>query len=178
MGNLKPSGDVEEVKVEIAILKDQDYEELQKMDDAKCEDYREKASSIWTRMIPIDGSWSDVHGHRETTKNASVFALQRPRIYYAEVLDCNNDLLRVFSSGSFPKITHEVHFTTQNGQNEFSYEDMGLLRLYTILLVSLGALYVLLIRSFCQFYKVEQSCLAPHPMILVGLTFQILAIMF
>ena len=84
-----------------------------------------------------------------------MFAINRPTIYYVEVLDCKNELLGVFNTGSFPKLFHEVHFTTQNGKNEFSYEDMGLLRLYTILLILLGALYVMLILSFRKFYQVE-----------------------
>lgn len=121
--------------------------------------------------MPINGGWSDEYGHIETSKSAKLFSINRPRIYYVEMLDCTREVIKVFDRGQMPRFMHEVHFTTANGKNEFSYEDVGLLRLYSILLVLLGALFCLLCRTFLRFYRVENSCLAPHPIIIFGLTF-------
>jgi len=94
------------------------------------------------------------------------------------VLDCENELLRVFNTGQFPRLVHKVHFTTEKGKNEFSYEDQGLLQLHFVLFLFLGALYCLMIRAFGKFYRTEHTWAAPHPIIIVGLTFQVSAVFF
>ena len=71
-----------------------------------------------------------------------------------------------------------VEMTTDKGQNQFSYEDMGSLRLYTMLFVLLGALFGMMIRTFVNFYRVEKKWMAPHPILIYALSAQITAIFF
>lgn len=60
--------------------------------------------------------------------------------------------------------------------NHFSYEDLGLLRLYTMLTLALGLLYVLLIKAFIKFFKLEKTWMAPHPVLIYGLSSQLFSI--
>ena len=71
-----------------------------------------------------------------------------------------------------------MHITTEKGNNEFSYEDQGLLRLYGILFVLLGSLFLLLIRAFYKFFKLEGKWMAPHPIMIYALAAQMTAIFF
>ena len=72
----------------------------------------------------------------------------------------------------------EVHVVTGTGKNEFSYEDIGTLRLYTILTISFGILFGLMINSFIKYLKVEKTWLAPHPFVIGALAFQLVATFF
>ena len=148
------------------------------MDKPSCEEYRGLAASIMKVQVPTDGTWSDDYDHKNNTKKTSVSAINRPRLYYAEVLDCNNELLKYFSTGQFPRLATDIHFTTNDGENEFSYEDMGLLRLYVVLLILLGGLFVLMIKTFRQYLQTENTWLAPHPIIIIGIFFQVVAMFF
>ena len=121
------------------------------MDDPKCVDYSQAASRVLTVHVPTDGSWSDEYGHEDNDKATTIYAISRPRIYYAEILDCEGSLLKNFSTGQFPRLTHEVHFYTQADKGEFSYEDLGLLRLYAILTILLGGLYCVMIKTFRRY---------------------------
>ena len=53
---------------------------------------------------------------------------------------------------------------------------MGSLSLYTILFLLQGALFVLMIRTFIRFYRVEMKLMAPHPIMIYSLGAQITAI--
>ena len=62
--------------------------------------------------LAVDGKWSDDYAHEMTTKEAKLVSQARPRLYYAIVLDCDQQLIKTFSTGQFPRLTHEIHFTT------------------------------------------------------------------
>lgn len=72
----------------------------------------------------------------------------------------------------------EIHLTTDGGSNEFSYEDMGLLRLYSILFVLMTLLFILMIRTFLKFYRTEKTWLAPHPVMIFSLSMIVFSIFF
>ena len=74
-------------------------------------------------MVPADGSWSDVLPHPDSTYKAKTQTQSRPKIWYFIVLDCDRQLATIFKTGQIPRLTHEIHLTTKNGANEFSYED-------------------------------------------------------
>ncbi len=79
-----------------------------------------------------------------------------------------------------PRLEHVVTVWTgkpgESSYNHFSYEDIGLLRLYVILTLMLGLLFVLLFKTFLTFLRVEKTWMAPHPVIIYGLTVQLLAV--
>ena len=72
-------------------------------------------------------------------------------------------------------IATEVHLVTGSEKNEFSYEDIGTLRLYAILSVSFAILFALMLNTFIKFVKIEKSWVAPHPFVIGALAFQVLA---
>ena len=72
----------------------------------------------------------------------------------------------------------EIHLTTDGGSNEFSYEDIGLLRLYIILFVLMTVLFILMIRTFLKFYRKEKTWLAPHPVMIFSLSMIICSLFF
>lgn len=128
-------------------------------------------------LVPTDGRWSDeieVGGNqvrRKVTSNV------RPRIYYTEILDCDRNVAQVFKTGQIPKLETSLHFTTEDG-NEFSYEDIGLLKIYFILLLLLGSMFVVLVQTFMKFYQQERSFMAPHPIMMFSLSAQVSSIFF
>ena len=96
-------------------------------------------------MIPLNGEWSTAH--------AKVTSLNTPRMYYFMMLDCPKEVHKTIG-GNKSEIYAEVHFTTGQSENEFSYEDIGSLRLYMILFISFGVLFALMLHSFNNFYNV------------------------
>ena len=84
-------------------------------------------------ILPEDGAWSDTFIHPEHKSTSKIFTLYRPKIYYFEIIDCNGKVTDSFTSGSIPRVTHEIYLTTGTDANEFSYEDMGTMSLYCIL---------------------------------------------
>mmetsp|Transcript_1228 Transcript_1228/g.1617 ORF Transcript_1228/g.1617 Transcript_1228/m.1617 type:complete len:126 (-) Transcript_1228:867-1244(-) len=103
---------LEAVRIEIAVLADQDYERIQKLNNPNCEDYRLGATKLIATVIPLDGSWSDEFMHDVAFKHSKVSTQGRPRMYYFQVLDCQRELSKVFKTGQLPKIATEVHMTT------------------------------------------------------------------
>jgi len=108
-------------------------------------------------------------------KHSKISTQGRPRIYYFQVLDCKRDLFTTFETGNAAQITTEVHLMTGADLNEFSYEDIGSLRLYAVLSFSFAALFTLMLNSYIKFYKVEKTWLAPHPFVVGALAFQVLS---
>lgn len=94
-------------------------------------------------MVPVDGSWSEEFKNVDDTSTAKISTLGRPRIYYFELLDCDREVTKVFRAGQYPRYTTDIHVTT-NGDNEFSYEDIGLLRLYALLFIFSGTLFFMI----------------------------------
>ena len=82
---------------------------------------------------------------------SKIFTLKRPRIYYFEIIDCRGRVKDSFQHGVTPRVTHEIHMTTGTDANEFSYEDMGSIQLYSILAIIQIVLFVLIIRTFKKF---------------------------
>ena len=115
---------IEAVRAEIAIIADQDYERVKRLNRPSCEDYRMAATSLIATIIPINGDWSSDYTEDEALKHAKVSTLSRPRMYYFQVLDCPRELTSTFKSKA-PQLTTEIHLTTGNEANEFSYEDIG-----------------------------------------------------
>ena len=70
----------------------------------------------------------------------------------------------------------KVNITTDKFTNEFSYEDIGSLRLYSVLFFLLGGLFCLMINTFRKFYKVEKKWMAPHPIMIYALAAQLTSI--
>jgi len=64
----------------------------------------------------------------------------------------------------------------KKAKQEFSYEDKGLLRLNTVLLVLLGALFCLMVRTFIKYFRQEGKWIAPHPIMLYSLAAQMFGI--
>ena len=95
----------------------------------------------------------------------------RPKMYYLELLDCSNEVNRAFKSGQSARLQHTIILRTNNGNNEFSYEDVGLLSLYGMLFVLLGGLAVAMVFSFYKFWLLEGKWLAPHPISVYALWF-------
>lgn len=82
----------------------------------------------------------------------------------------------MFRTGQFPRVMTRVSMTTDKGNNQFSYEDMGSLSLYAFLSVLLGGLFCLMVRTFVKFYRIEKKWMAPHPIMIYSLSAQITAI--
>jgi len=61
--------------------------------------------------------------------------------------------------------------TTNNGHNEFSYEDVGLLSLYSFMFVLSVTLFGLMLHTFREYNRFECNLMAPHPIIMCGLCF-------
>ena len=88
------------------------------------------------------------------------------------MLDCAKNVQSVFKTGQFPRVSTRINMTTGKDSadiNHFSYEDMGSPRLYTILFLLQGTLFVLMIRTFIRFYRVERKWMAPHPIMIYSL---------
>jgi len=73
-------------------------------------------------------------------------------------------------------MTHEVHIVTDKGLNEFSYEDEGQLSLHFFMLMLMGSLLGMMMKTFVRFYRVEKSLMAPHPIIVMALFWQVVSI--
>ena len=88
--SLANNANVESVKLEIAIIKDQDYDKLSK---SSCYEKRGAASALLPVMVPTNGKWSTEIENADTVSEVKLFSLNRARLYYVEVLDCTNELL-------------------------------------------------------------------------------------
>ena len=110
-----------------------------------CKEKRDAATSIIPVVVPTDGKWSSDYNHFFNTKIQDISTEKRPRIFYFEMIDCDLDVKSVFSTGNYPKFQTEIHTTTLDGTNEFSFEDVGLLKLYILLFALLGSLFCLMI---------------------------------
>ena len=132
----------------MAVLTDQEYEKLEKMNNPTCQEKRDAASLILDIDMPTNGDWSDEFGEKQSKVTGHVHTMKRPRLYYFVMLDCDRNLNQVFKSGQVPRLVHEIHMTTEDGWNEFSYEDMGSLGLYFLLFMSLGVIYLMMIKTF------------------------------
>ena len=129
-------------------------------------------------MIGTDGSWSVDYDHEDNQQKGKISTGGRPRLYYFEVLDCDNEIGRVYRTGNLPRFVHKVSITTDKGTNEFSFEDIGLLQLHGVLFFALLLVFGLLGKSFYKFFQEEGKWLAPHPVMLYALSAQMTAIMF
>lgn len=74
-------------------------------------------------VLDKNGSWSDKFNAEGNKISTDILTQRRPRMYYFEVLDCKGKVQGSFSSGGIPRVIHEIHMTTDDGKNEFSYED-------------------------------------------------------
>ena len=128
--------------------------------------------------MPLDGSWSDEYDHVDNKASSKIFTLKRPRLYYMEVLDCPGEVRNAFNLKGVPRLMTEFHIMTDERTNEFTYEDLGSLQLYTILFVLLGGLFVFLVRDFMKYYSREKKLTTPHTMMVVALSFQVTALFF
>lgn len=43
-------------------------------------------------IVPVDGGWSAEFKHVEMDHKATIYTLNRPKMYYIEVLDCASDV--------------------------------------------------------------------------------------
>ena len=73
---------------------------------------------------------------------------------------------------------HSIYLTTKVGNtvNHFSYEDKGLLTLYFILFLLMGSLALYMLHTFYKYWKIERKWLAPHPVSVYALWFQIIGV--
>jgi hypothetical protein len=63
------------------------------------------------------------------------------------------------------------------GLGEFSYEDSGQFGLHQFMFLVMAVLLGLMINTFMKFYREEKSLMAPHPIIVFALLFQVLSIL-
>ena len=74
-------------------------------------------------------------------------------MYYFEILDCDKEVTSVYKYGALPRFTTEIHATTEGGNNEFSFEDIGSMRLYVILFLLTGTIFVMMIKTYMRYYR-------------------------
>ena len=95
--HLTVSNRADSVKFEIAVIADQDYEQFGAK--TTCNEKRKASTKLIPVVVPVDGDWSSNLNSTETMTRSKVFTLQRPKIYYFEILDCQGDIQRVFKTG-------------------------------------------------------------------------------
>ena len=88
--NLAPQEGIEHVTLTVGVFTDQKYDELNAMDKPTCKQRMEKATRILNLVVPVDGRSSAEYDHVTNRQKAQVKTTARPRIYYFEVLDCEN----------------------------------------------------------------------------------------
>ena len=97
-------------------------------------------------------------------------------MYFIEVMDCEGELRRVYNRGTMPRVLTELNLSTvypNNSESQFSYEDSGQLSLHILLSILVGTLFVLSLRTYMQYYKVENRLLSPHPIMIYALAAQL-----
>ena len=122
----------------------------------------------------MDGSWSVDFSHPHSKDQAIVKGGHRPHIFYFALLDCSRNFEKTYSKGSLPRVLTEL--TILNGDNHFSYEDMGLLSLHVYMSIGMTLLFGLMIKQYIAYYQDFERLLSPHPIMIYSLGAQLLAL--
>ena len=89
------------VTVQVAVIADQEWEQIEKMDEKlrTCDTKRKMAQQVVDVKVPTDGRWSYeviLEEKKEQLPQGKVTTQNRPRMYYFEVLDCDKTINSVF----------------------------------------------------------------------------------
>ena len=89
-------------------------------------------------------------------------------MFYYAVLDCEHKTHSKIKT--MPKIEVEMNIYTSKptGSDNFSYEDQGSVKLYTILLVTYVIVFGITIYSYMRFSKMFERYDSPHFVVVIG----------
>ena len=155
--------------MEVAIYKDDVWEQVANTKKLTCDQKREKAFFVTKLSIPDNGKQGD--SFRKTFETP-----RKPTIWFFVALDCEHNLHSKVRS--MPKIDLEVRVMGENGQSHFSYEESGSLQLHLWLLLVFVLMFGTTIYSYTQYYKEYGKTESPHFLIMLALFIHIGAIFF
>ena len=100
-------------------------------------------------------------------------------MYYFYMLDCNKNFPRQFEKKTNPKILTKVTLLNMEPEeSHFTYEDTGILSLYTYLFLGTIIVVGYVIQNYIKFATTFERYLSPHPLMLTALGFQSLSLFF
>jgi hypothetical protein len=97
-----------------------------------------------------------------------------PEMYFLAILDCHDEIHKTVGNNPFAKISIDADLTDDD--NEFSYEDQGLLQTDRLLFLAYLTILVLLCRDRVRENHSLENIHTPHWYCIVGMSFQLFGI--